>query len=151
MSEIININDVLKLLPHRYPFLLVDRVLNYIPFENLSAIKNITINEPFFEGHFPDNPIMPGVLMLEALAQASVIFSNLSRKPKDGYQFIYFFAGIDNARFKQIVIPGDQLRLEVKFLAQKRNFWRIHGEAFVGEKLACAADLLSAAKEIKSD
>ncbi|KTD67497.1 3-hydroxyacyl-ACP dehydratase FabZ [Legionella shakespearei] len=151
MDEFIDINKIVSLIPHRYPFLLVDRVLDYKTLDYLTAIKNVTINENFFTGHFPGNPIMPGVLMLEALAQASAILSNLSRKPKEGYDFLHFFAGIDNARFKQVVTPGDQLRLEVKLIGQKRDFWRIHGEAYVGDKLACSADLLSAAKEIKSD
>lgn len=151
MSESIDIVKILELLPHRYPFILVDRVLDYKAFDYLFAIKNVTMNEPFFTGHFPGNPIMPGVLMLEALAQASAILSNLSRTPKEGHEFLYFFAGIDNAKFKQIVIPGDQLRLEVKLIGNKRDFWRMHGEVFVGDKLACSADLMSAAKEIESD
>ncbi len=149
MSELIDINQILNLLPHRYPFILVDRVLDYKDFDYLKAIKNVTINEPFFMGHFPGNPIMPGVLMLEALAQASAILSNLSREAKEGYELLHFFAGIDNARFKQVVIPGDQLHLEVKLTGKKRDFWRMHGEVYVGDKLACSADLLSAAKEIK--
>ncbi len=151
MSESIDIRKILDLLPHRYPFILVDRVIDYKPFEYLTAIKNVTMNEPFFTGHFPGNPIMPGVLMLEALAQASAILSNLSQTPSEGHEFLYFFAGIDNAKFKQIVTPGDQLRLEVGLINQKRGFWRMHCEAFVGDKLACSADLLSAAKEVKSD
>ena len=151
MTVSVDINKILDLLPHRYPLILVDRVLDYVAFDYLVGIKNVTINEPFFPGHFPGNPIMPGVLMLEALAQASAILSNLSRTPKEGHEFLYFFAGIDNAKFKHVVIPGDQLRLEVKLIGQKRDFWRMHGEAFVGEKLACSADLMSAAKEIKSD
>jgi 3-hydroxyacyl-[acyl-carrier-protein] dehydratase len=149
MTASVEINKILHLLPHRYPFILVDRVIDYKPFEYLKAIKSVTINEPFFGGHFPGNPIMPGVLMLEALAQAGAILSNLSRVPKEGYEYLYFFAGIDNAKFKQVVTPGDQLRLEVTLLTQKRDFWRIHGEAFVGDKLACSADLMSAAKEVK--
>lgn len=151
MNEPIDIIRILELLPHRYPFILVDRVLEYKTLDYLIATKNVTINEPFFLGHFPGNPIMPGVLMLEALAQASAILSNLSRTPKEGHEFLYYFAGIDNAKFKHIVTPGDQLRLEVRLLGQKRNFWRMHGEAFVGDKLACSADLMSASKEIKSD
>ncbi len=143
--------EILELLPHRYPLLLIDRVLDYKAHDYLVAIKNVTINEPFFSGHFPGNPIMPGVLMLESLAQASAILSNLSRSAKEGHEFLYFFAGIDNAKFKQVVTPGDQLRLEVKFMGQKRDFWRMHGEVFVGDKLACSADLMSAAKEVKSD
>lgn len=149
MNEPIDILKILDLIPHRYPFLLVDRVLDYKSLDYLVAVKNVTMNEPFFMGHFPGNPIMPGVLMLEALAQSSAILSNLSRVPKEGHEFLYFFAGIDNAKFKQVVKPGDQLRLEVKLIGQKRDFWRMHGEAFVGDKLACSADLMSAAKEVK--
>ena len=147
----IDITKILDLLPHRYPFLLVDRVLEYKPFEYLIAIKNVTINEPFFPGHFPGNTIMPGVLMLEALAQASAILSNLSRTASEGHEFLYYFAGINDARFKQVVTPGDQLRLEVKLKGRKRDFWRLSAEAYVGDKLACSAELISAAKEIKSD
>lgn len=149
MSEFIDINQILGLLPHRYPFMLVDRVLDYKPMDYLTAIKNVTINEPFFTGHFPGQPIMPGVLMLEALAQACGILSSISSEPKDRKAVLHYFAGIDNARFKQVVTPGDQLRLEVKLTGRKREFWRMHGEAYVGDKLACSADLLSAAKEIK--
>lgn len=149
MTKSVDINNILKLLPHRYPFLLVDRVLDYRPFEYLTAIKNVTMNEPFFPGHFPGNPIMPGVLMLEALAQASGILSNLSRSPDEGNEFIYFFAGIDNAKFKYIVTPGDQLSLRVDLVTQKRDFWKMHGEVHVGDKLACSADLMSAAKQVK--
>ncbi|KTD48526.1 3-hydroxyacyl-[acyl-carrier-protein] dehydratase FabZ [Legionella taurinensis] len=149
MNEPIDIIRILELLPHRYPFILVDRVLDYKTLDYLVATKNVTINEPFFMGHFPGNPIMPGVLMLEALAQASAILSNLSRTPKEGHEFLYYFAGIDNAKFKHVVTPGDQLRLEVKLVGQKRDFWRMHGEAFVGDTLACSADLMSASKEVK--
>ncbi|KTD15907.1 3-hydroxyacyl-ACP dehydratase FabZ [Legionella israelensis] len=151
MNEPVDIIKILDLIPHRYPFILVDRVLDYQELNYLKAIKNVTINEPFFEGHFPGNPIMPGVLMLEALAQASAILFSLSHTAKEGYEFLHFFAGIDNAKFKQIVTPGDQLRLEVQLVGQKRDFWRMHGEAYVGDRLACSADLLSATKEIKSD
>ncbi|ASQ46924.1 3-hydroxyacyl-ACP dehydratase FabZ [Legionella clemsonensis] len=149
MNEVINIAKILDLLPHRYPFILIDRVMEYKTFEYLIGIKNVTMNEPFFTGHFPGNPIMPGVLMLEALAQAGAILSSLSRTPKEGHEFLYFFAGIDKVKFKQVVTPGDQLRLEVKLIGQKRDFWRMSGEAFVGDKLACSADLMSAAKEVK--
>lgn len=149
MGEFIDINQIVSLLPHRYPFVLVDRVLDYKKLDYLTAIKNVTINENFFTGYFPGNPIMPGVLMLEALAQASAILSNLSRESTEGREVLHFFAGIDNARFKHVVTPGDQLRLEVKLIGRKRDFWRMHGEAYVGDKLACSADLLSAAKEIE--
>ncbi|MDR3504293.1 MAG: 3-hydroxyacyl-ACP dehydratase FabZ [Legionella sp.] len=148
MSEsILDIKQIFNLLPHRYPMMLVDRVLDYKVFDYLTAIKNVTINENFFTGHFPENPVMPGVLMLEALAQASGILAAVSHTHADNV--LHFFAGIDNAKFKHIVTPGDQLRLEVKFLGRKKAFWRMHGEAYVGDKLACSADLLSAAKEIQ--
>ena len=147
----LDINKVLGLLPHRYPFILIDKILDYKPYEFLTAIKNVTINEPFFTGHFPGNPIMPGVLMLEALAQAGALLSNLSREAKTGHDFLYYFAAIDNARFKNIVIPGDQLQLNVVLTRQKRGFWQIRGEAYVGDKLACSADLMSASKEVERD
>ncbi|STY30426.1 (3R)-hydroxymyristoyl-ACP dehydratase [Legionella wadsworthii] len=149
MSEPVDIKQIFSILPHRYPFLLVDRVVDYIPFESITAIKNVSINESFFSGHFPENPIMPGVLMLEALAQTSGLLVGLSQTPEENEGILHFFAGIDNAKFKHVVTPGDQLRLEVKLIAKKREFWRVHGEAYVGDKLACTADLLSAAKEIQ--
>ena len=151
MSKVIEAQNILDLLPHRYPFLLVDRVLDYEDFDYLVAVKNVTMNEPFFNGHFPGQPIMPGVLMLEALAQASAILSNLSRTPKEGHHFMYFFASIDNAKFKRMVVPGDTLRLEVKLKGKKRDFWQLHGRVTVEDKLACSADLMSAAKEVESD
>lgn len=147
----VDIQKILSLLPHRYPFILIDRVLDYKPFEYLTGLKNVTMNEPFFTGHFPLNPIMPGVLMLEALAQAGALLSSLSRTAKEGHEFFYFFAGVDNAKFKHVVTPGDQLLLKVELINQKRDFWRIRGEARVGDKLACSADLMSAAKEVKRD
>lgn len=151
MKDSIDIIRILDLLPHRYPFILVDRITAYQPFEYLKAIKNVTVNEPFFQGHFPGNPIMPGVLMIEALAQASAILSNLSRQPKPGHAYLYYFAGIDNAKFKHVVLPGDQLHLKVELLGTKRDFWRMHGEVFVEDKCVCSADLMSAAKEVESD
>ena len=151
MSESVDIGKILELLPHRYPFLLVDKVLTFKEFDFLTAIKNVTINEPFFNGHFPGNPIMPGVLIIEALAQAGALLSSVSRNPKEGHKFLYFFAGIDNAKFKHVVLPGDQLRLEVKITNRKGDFWRINGEAYVEDKLACSAELMSAAKQIPKD
>jgi 3-hydroxyacyl-[acyl-carrier-protein] dehydratase len=112
--------------------------------ESLAAIKNVTMNEHYFVGHFPDNPVMPGVLMVEALAQAAGIlaYKSTNTSPKDGV--LYLFAGIDNVRFRRVVIPGDQLRLEVKLLWQKREIWKLEGKAYVGDELACSADLLRA-------
>jgi 3-hydroxyacyl-[acyl-carrier-protein] dehydratase len=151
MNEPVDVRKILDLIPHRYPLLLVDRVLEYKELDYLKAIKNITMNEPYFSGHFPGNPIMPGVLMLEALAQASAILFSLSHEVKEGYEFLHFFAGIDKAKFKHVVTPGDQLRLEVKLIGKKKAFWRMQGEAYVGDKLACSAELMSASKEVKSD
>lgn len=151
MSDAVDINAIIESLPHRYPFLLVDRVLDYKPFDYLIAIKNVTVNEPFFQGHFPGNPIMPGVLILEALAQAGGLLSNLSRTPEPGNMFLYYFASIDNARFKAMVTPGDQLKMHVSVTNRRRDFWRVHAEAFVEEKLVCSADLMSASREIKKE
>lgn len=151
MSEIIDITDIFELLPHRYPFLLIDRVTEYEPFSHLNAIKNVTINEPFFQGHFPKRPIMPGVLILEALAQACGVLSSKSLVASEGMEFMYYFAGIDNARFKYVVTPGDTLELKVKLIKHKRDIWKMHGEAYVGDELACSADLMSAVKEVKRD
>ena len=121
----LSIHEILEYLPHRQPFLLVDRVLEYEPHKSIKAIKNITINEPFFTGHFPQRPVMPGVLILEALAQASgvLVFKSHEQKPSDG--FLYYFAGIDNARFKRVVEPGDQLVLEAVVEKNKRDVWKI--------------------------
>lgn len=149
MQEQIDIKAILDLLPHRYPFILVDRVLDYKVLDYLIAIKNVSMNEPFFQGHFPGNPVMPGVLILEALAQASAVLSNLSVKREEDKDYLYLFAGIDKAKFKQIVLPGDQLRLEVKLINQKGDFSKLEAKAYVAEKLACSAQMLSVAKEIK--
>jgi 3-hydroxyacyl-[acyl-carrier-protein] dehydratase len=151
MKKIIDITQILKMIPHRYPFVLVDRVTEYEPMDYIKAIKHVTMNEPYFTGHFPDNPIMPGVLMLEALAQTSAILAHLSRAPREGYRFFYFFAGIKNAKFKQVVIPGDTLDMRVKFASQKRDFWSMRTEAYVEDKLVCSAELLSAIKEVPHD
>lgn len=144
----VDIYRILEMLPHRYPFILVDRVIDYRPLVFLTAIKNVTLNEPFFPGHFPEKPIMPGVLMLEALAQASGILSNLSHSAEENENKMYYFAGIKNAKFRHVVTPGDQLRLEINFISHKQGFWRVNAEAFVEDKLACSAELLSAIKEI---
>lgn len=149
MNEPIDIKKIFSLLPHRYPFLLVDRVIDYKLGEYLTAIKNVTFNENYFPGHFPGNPVMPGVMILEAMAQTCALLASISDKPREGYATMHYFAGIDNAKFKYMVTPGDQLRFEVKMLGRKRDFWRMHAEAYVGDKLACSADLLSAAKEIE--
>jgi len=134
---------VMKYLPHRYPFLLVDTVSSYVEGESIVALKNVTHNEPFFQGHFPDLPVMPGVLMVEALAQASgiLIYRTLGRYP--GEKDVFFLAGIDKARFKRNVVPGDQLTLSVKVLRKRDNLWKFQGEAAVGDELACSAEFMN--------
>ena len=145
----LDIYDILKHLPHRYPFLLIDRVVDYEPGKTRVAIKNVTHNEPQFPGHFPNRPIMPGVLILEALAQATGIlaFKTSDRIPDDNS--LYYFVGIDNARFKQPVEPGDQLRLEVEFIKQMRGIWKFKGQALVDGKVVCSADLMCAEREVE--
>ncbi len=145
----LNIYEILEHLPHRYPFLLIDKVLECEPGKSLVGIKNVSHNEPFFPGHFPSRPIMPGVLILEALAQATGIlaFKTVDRVP-DGSS-LYYFVGIDNARFKQPVIPGDQLRLEVEYVKQMRGIWKFNGRAVVDDKVVCSAELMCAEREVE--
>jgi len=143
----LNIYEVMKYLPHRYPFLLIDRVLDYTENETLHAIKNVSMNEPFFQGHFPEYPVMPGVLILEALAQATGILAFQSMKDELSKDNLYLFVGIDNARFKKQVVPGDQLHLKVKLLKEKRGIWKFEAEAYVDDQLACSAVLMGAARD----
>lgn len=142
-----DIRDIMGLLAHRYPFLLVDRVLSYEKGKTLTALKNVTYNEPFFVGHFPLVPTMPGVLMLEAMAQACGILAVLDTgiRPESG--MILYFAGIDNARFKRPVVPGDQLTFHVELEKQKRNLWKFKTRAMVGDELACEADMMCVLKD----
>ncbi len=144
MKPVMDIHEVLKYLPHRPPFLLVDCVMEIKEGESLVALKNVTINEPFFVGHFPERPVMPGVLIVEALAQAAGIlaYKSTNTTPKDGV--LYLFAGIDHVRFRRVVEPGDQLRLEVKVLKARREMWKLEAAAFVDGQLVCSAELLSA-------
>lgn len=143
-----DINEVLNHLPHRYPFLLIDRVLDYEVGKHLIAIKNVSFNEPYFTGHFPVRPVMPGVLILEAMAQATGIlaFKTAHSGPTD--QSLYLFVGIDNARFKAQVGPGDQLRIEVELTRQIRNIWRFNAVAKVDDRVVCTAELMCAESEI---
>jgi 3-hydroxyacyl-[acyl-carrier-protein] dehydratase len=135
----LDIQDILGLLPHRYPFLLIDRVIEFERAKRLVAIKNVTVNEPFFQGHFPGYPIMPGVLVIEAMAQAGAIVM-LSELP-DRETKLAVFTGIDKAKFRRQVVPGDQLRIEVEVLAFKPRIGRMEAKAYVGDKLACQAIL----------
>jgi len=140
----VDIHGIMKTLPHRYPFLLVDRVLEVEPGKRLVAIKNVTINEPFFSGHFPGNPVMPGVLIVEAIAQAGAILVNASQA-KDGESLAnkyLYLAGIDGARFRRAVLPGDQLRLEAEVKSMRRNSCKMVGRATVDGQLAASGEML---------
>ncbi len=139
-----DIHGIMKILPHRYPFLLVDRVVEVEPGVRLVAIKNVTINEPFFNGHFPGNPVMPGVLIMEAIAQAGALLVNASQT-KDGESLAnkyLYLAGIDKARFRRVVVPGDQLRLEAEMTSMRRGFCKMVGRATVDGKLAASGEIL---------
>ncbi len=144
----IDIVGIMEYLPHRYPFLLVDRVIELEEGRSVKAIKNVTMNEPFFQGHFPGYPVMPGVLILEALAQAAGVLTFKSIQPPPSKNTILFYAGIDNARFKRQVVPGDQLILTAEITASKRGIWKYSAKAFVGDELACEADLMCAQREV---
>ncbi|OZG70475.1 3-hydroxyacyl-[acyl-carrier-protein] dehydratase FabZ [Hahella sp. CCB-MM4] len=148
METVLDINEIREYLPHRYPFLLVDRVVEIKSGESIVGYKNISINEPFFTGHFPDHPIFPGVLIVEAMAQVAGIlgFVTTGKKPADGYT--YYLAGSDNVRFKRPVVPGDRLMLEANFVADKRGIWKFSCRALVDEKLACSADILTAERQL---
>lgn len=149
-DEIIDIYEVMKYLPHRYPFLLIDRVVECTPGESLVALKNVTINEPFFPGHFPHRPVMPGVLIMEALAQATGILSFKTSNTMPSDDSLYYFVGIDKARFKQPVEPGDQLMLHVKVLKSKGGIWKFDAVARVDGKVAASAELMCAERKIES-
>jgi 3-hydroxyacyl-[acyl-carrier-protein] dehydratase len=147
-EEQMDITEIARHLPHRYPFLLVDRVLELVPGERIVALKNVTMNEPHFPGHFPDHPVMPGVLILEAMAQAAGILAFKSTDLKADEKNVIYFAGIDGARFKRPVVPGDQLRMEATVLAVKRGIWKFSVRATVGGQLASEAELLCTLKRI---
>lgn len=139
----LDIEHIKKALPHRYPMLLLDRVVDYTPGESLTAIKNVTVNEPFFQGHFPQRPIMPGVFIVEAMAQATAVLGLLSEEGSRHWNKLYYLVGVDKARFRKTVGPGDQLVIEVKFVALRRNIWRFSCVARVGSAVAADADLLT--------
>ena len=143
-----DIHEILQYLPHRYPILLVDRILDCEPGKFIVGIKNVTMNEQFFQGHFPHHPVMPGVLIIEALAQVSAIlsFKTLGNKPDD--RSVYYFVGIDEARFKRPVSPGDQLRLESTIERNSRGIWKFAAQAKVGDTLAAEARLMCTVREL---
>jgi 3-hydroxyacyl-[acyl-carrier-protein] dehydratase len=138
-NQILMIEDIQKLLPHRYPFLLVDRIINFVPNKSATGIKNVTFNEPFFQGHFPERPIMPGVLIVEAMAQVGGIV--LRHLPGMENQ-LSLFAGIDKVRFRRPVVPGDQLTITTELLVSRKRFGKMHGRAEVDGQLACEGELM---------
>ena len=143
-----DIHQILKKLPHRYPFLLVDRVLAVDPGKSIKALKNVTINEPFFVGHFPHRPVMPGVLMLEAMAQTAGLLAFADGSSTRDPNAVIYFAGIDGARFKRPVEPGDQLVMDVELLRQKAGIYKFKGTARVGEDIACEAELMCTMRSV---
>ncbi|NIM28167.1 MAG: 3-hydroxyacyl-ACP dehydratase FabZ [Gammaproteobacteria bacterium] len=149
MAEM-DICEILKYLPHRYPMLLIDRVMEFKHGESLVAIKNVSYNESYFQGHFPKRPVMPAVIILEAMAQATgiLVLRGLDKLPSENS--IYYFVGIDDARFRRPVEPGDQLRIEVNLLRSSRGIWKFRSSATVGGELVASADLMGAMREIES-
>ena len=148
MSTTMDIHQIIKKLPHRYPFLLVDRVVEFEKDVRIKALKNVTINEPFFNGHFPNRPVMPGVLMLEALAQASALLSFSSEGEQSDGSRLYYFAGIDGARFKRVVEPGDQLILESTITRKKGAIYKYATRATVDGELAVEAELMCTVRAV---
>jgi len=144
----ITINEILAMLPHAYPFLLVDRIVEIELGKRIVGIKNVTYNEPFFPGHFPGRPIMPGVLIVEAMAQTAgvLVFKSM---PEEDHKRSVFFLGMDNVKFRKPVVPGDQLRLELEITRRHQSIWRFTGKAFVDGKLVAEADLLAMLGEEK--
>ena len=144
----LDINQIKQYLPHRYPLLLVDRVLDWESGKNITAIKNVTINEEFFVGHFPHKPVMPGVLTIEALAQTSALLAFLTTGQKPDDKAVVYFVGIDGARFKRPVEPGDQLKMHVEILRHARGIWKFHAKATVDDQLVVEAELMCTMRSI---
>jgi 3-hydroxyacyl-[acyl-carrier-protein] dehydratase len=144
----LDINQIKQYLPHRYPLLLVDRVLDWESGKNITAIKNVTINEEFFVGHFPHKPVMPGVLTIEALAQTAALLAFLTTGQKPDDNAVVYFVGIDGARFKRPVEPGDQLKMQVEILRQSRGIWKFHAKAAVDDQLVVEAELMCTMRSI---
>ncbi len=141
-----DIDHILKLLPHRYPILLVDKVLELEPGARIVALKNVSMNEPYFQGHFPGHPVMPGVLIIEAMAQAAAVLTYVTLQTSQEAGALFYFAGIDGARFKRVVQPGDQLRLEVTMDRVKRGIGKFTGRALVDGEVACEAEMICASR-----
>ncbi len=144
----LDINQIKQYLPHRYPLLLVDRVLDWESGKNITAIKNVTINEEFFVGHFPHKPVMPGVLTIEALAQTAALLAFLTTGQKPDDNAVVYFVGIDGARFKRPVEPGDQVKMQVEILRQARGIWKFHAKATVDDQLVVEAELMCTMRSI---
>ena len=142
MNKTIDILEIMKSLPHRYPFIMIDRIHEIVPNEKIVALKNVTINEPFFQGHFPGNPIMPGVLIIEAMGQAGAVLAAESMSREEQGSLIYFM-GMDRVKFRKPVIPGDQLVLEMKFLKRRGKVFKMAGIAYVDEKIVVEAQLMA--------
>ncbi len=142
MSMQMDIHEILQHLPHRYPFLLVDRVLSIDPNKSIVALKNVTINEPFFPGHYPHHPVMPGVLIIEAMAQVAALLTFKSQGTKPDDKTVYYFVGIDNARFKRPVSPGDQVIFKVEIMFNKRGLWKFSAVAEVDGQVAAEAQIM---------
>ncbi len=143
-----DITEILRYLPHRYPFLLIDRVVSYEAGKSIEALKNVTMNEPFFTGHFPHHPVMPGVLIIEAMAQAAAILSFVTMGAKADDKSIYYFVGIDNARFKRPVTPGDALRISVTLTRHVRGIWKFSALARVDDVIAAEAELMCTVRDL---
>lgn len=149
MAEM-DIGEIMKYLPHRYPMLLIDRVVEFQHGESLTAIKNVSYNEPYFQGHFPNRPVMPAVIILEAMAQATGILVLRSMDKLPSEKSIYYFVGIDDARFRRPVEPGDQLRIEVNLLRSSRGIWKLRSTASVDGDTVASGDLMGAMREIEA-
>jgi 3-hydroxyacyl-[acyl-carrier-protein] dehydratase len=145
-----DINDILKHLPHRYPFLLIDRVIEFNKGESLTGIKNVTYNEPFFQGHFPQRPVMPGVLILEAMAQATGLLAFRTLENTADRDTLYFLVGMDRVRFKRPVEPGDQLLLSARLLKTKRGIWMFDCDARVDGAIAASAEIMCTERDINA-
>ncbi|MDA0279193.1 MAG: 3-hydroxyacyl-ACP dehydratase FabZ [Proteobacteria bacterium] len=148
---LMNVQEIKEYLPQRYPFLLVDRVIEMELGKSIVAYKNVTVNEPFFNGHFPNQPIMPGVLIIEALAQAAGVlgFKSQEKKPKDGY--LYYFVGADNVRLRRPVVPGDRLTLEAEIITNRRSIYKFACRASVGEELVGTMTIMCAERKVDVD
>ncbi len=143
-----DINEIMEYLPHRYPFLLIDRVTEIVPGERITALKNVSINEEFFKGHFPAHPVMPGVLIIEALAQAAAVLTFKTENVRPGGKLVTYFVGIDKARFRSPVFPGDQLVLQARLLRHTYRVWKFAVEATVNGQVAAEAELMCTEKTL---